>query len=91
MAKKIVKKHAPKPKKQIGYVAGPPNNHKASTVIERVDIEDGTDPETMEVLEDIRKETVSFQKKIEEVNDMDFTDLGVNIFDYLNKERLTKN
>ena len=87
MAKKIVKKHAPKPKKQIGYVAGPPNNHKASTVIERVDIEDGTDPETMEVLEDIRKETVSFQKKIEEVNDMDFTDLGVNIFDYLNDLR----
>lgn len=77
-----------KPKKQIAYSSGTPNNRKASTVVTRVDIEEQATPEeTTNIIDDIRSKTINLNDKLRKIGEQDFTDLGVNVFDYLKELR----
>ena len=54
-----------KPKKQIAYSSGTPNNRKASTVVTRVDIEEQATPEeTINIIDDIRSKTINLNDKL---------------------------
>ena len=78
-----------KPKKQIAYSDGPPNNRKSDVVIKRVDIKDG-DEESMKKIKKVRdrsRQVVDILREEKESAKRDFTDLTVNVFDYLKELR----
>ena len=88
---KRLKRQKPELYKRLNpvYSEGPPNNRKSATVVKRVDIKDD-DKQAKEKLDNVRQRTREVAQILREEKESakrDFTDLTVNVFDYLKELR----